>query len=76
MDKSLGFFKTLPETAKIVLIDMAFNMGVNGLLKFKNTLSLIEKGQYIAASNEMLNSSWKNQVGQRAYNLSNMLASC
>jgi len=76
LDKSLVFFKTLPETAKIVLIDMAFNMGVNGLLKFKNTLSLIEKGQYIAASNEMLNSSWKNQVGQRAYNLSNMLASC
>lgn len=73
LDKRLGFFKSLPETAKIVLVDMAFNLGVNGLLKFKNTLSLIEKGQYVAASQEMLNSAWKFQVGQRAYDLSNQL---
>lgn len=75
LDKRLGFFKSLPETAKIVLVDMAFNLGVNGLLKFKNTLSLIEKGQYIAASKEMLNSAWKFQVGKRAYDLSDQLKS-
>lgn len=73
LDKRLGFFNSLPETAKIVLVDMAFNLGVDGLLKFKNTLSLIAKGQYIAASQEMLNSAWKFQVGQRAYDLSNQL---
>ena len=73
LEEKLAFFNKLPEMAKIVLIDMAFNLGVSGLLKFKNTLSLIEKGQYIAASKEMLNSAWKYQVGQRAYDLSEQL---
>lgn len=76
LSKSLDFFNKLPETAKIVLIDMAFNMGISGLLKFKNTIELIEKGQYILASREMLNSKWKLQVGQRAFDLAEMLSEC
>ena len=76
LDKALPYFERLPETAKLVLLNMSFNIGISGLLKFKNTLSLIEKGQYIAASKEMLNSNWRNQVGQRAYRLSKMLESC
>lgn len=75
LTKSLTWFEKLPETAKIVLVDMAFNLGVNGLLKFKNTLALTEKGQYISASKEMLNSAWKFQVGNRAYELSDQLKS-
>ena len=74
--KRLDFFPALPETAKIVLLDMAFNMGIDGLLKFVHTLENIEHGRYIAASQEMLNSKWKNQVGQRAYDLANMLSEC
>jgi len=65
----------MPETVKMVLIDMAFNLGVNGLLKFKKTLEFIKNGKFINASNEMLNSAWKFQVGQRAYDLSNQLRS-
>ena len=76
LDESLSYFCLLPETAKITLIDMAFNMGVGGLLKFVHTLENIEHGRYIAASKEMLNSAWKNQVGQRAYDLAEMLATC
>lgn len=76
LSKQLGFFQSLPETAKIVLVDMAFNLGIGGLLKFKNTLALVEKKQFVAAGNEMLNSAWKYQVGQRAYDLSNQLKTC
>lgn len=76
LSKSIDFFNTLPETAKIVLIDMAFNIGVNGLLKFQNTLELISEGKYVLASREMLNSKWKKQVGQRAFDLANMLSKC
>ena len=76
LDKRLGFSKGLPETAKIVLVDMAFNLGVIGLLKFKKTLLLIEQKQFVAAGYEMLNSAWKNQVGQRAYDLSDQLKTC
>lgn len=76
LSKRLSWFVLLPETAKIVLIDMAFNLGVNGLLKFKNTLALIEKGNYLDATGEMLNSVWSRQVGNRAIELSEMLAKC
>lgn len=73
LGKCITWFLRLPETAKIVLCDMAFNLGVDGLLKFKKTLSLIEKGNYKEASKEMLNSDWAEQVGRRARNLSFML---
>lgn len=75
LDKALSFFRTLPETAKIVLINMAFNLGLAGLLKFKDTLKLIESGNYKQASVEMLNSAWAKQVGKRANELSDLLAS-
>lgn len=41
-----------------VLVEMAYNMGVAGLLKFKKTLKFIELGQYEKASKEMLDSKW------------------
>jgi len=76
LNKRVFRFNTLPELAKIVLIDMAFNLGVDGLLKFTKTLSLISEGKYKEASKEMLNSAWAKQVGPRAYELSGMLSSC
>ncbi|SFC04534.1 glycoside hydrolase family protein [Pseudoalteromonas denitrificans] len=53
-----------------VLINMAFNLGITGLLKFKNTLHAVEFGQYDLAAAEMLNSKWASQVGDRATQLS------
>lgn len=76
LNECLSWFSSLPETAKMVLIDMGFNIGIAGLLKFKKTLGLIEQGRYVAAGEEMLNSAWKHQVGQRAYDLSDQLKTC
>lgn len=70
MDESVSFWRELSEVRQIVLLDMAFNLGVFGLTKFQNTLALLEAGEYEAASEEMLNSRWAEQVGQRALNLS------
>ncbi len=52
-----------------VLINMAFNLGIDGLLKFKNTLQSIENGQYDLAAIQMLDSLWATQVGDRANQL-------
>ncbi len=68
--KSLGFWGSLVPARKSVLINMAFNIGVHGLLKFKKTLSLIESGDYSAASIEMMDSKWAKQVPNRALDLS------
>lgn len=67
-------WKDIHITARLVLIDMAFNMGVAGLLKFKKTLRLIQEGKHNDAAIEMLDSRWANQVGKRATELSKTLS--
>lgn len=56
-----------------VLVDMAFNLGVPGLLKFKNTLEYVRTGQWVNAGAGMLASLWASQVGSRARRLANMM---
>jgi lysozyme len=73
LTKALPWFETLPQDAKTVLIDMGFNLGIGGLLGFKQTLALIQKGDYKGASLSMLKSKWADQVGYRAHELSNIL---
>jgi lysozyme len=53
-----------------VLVNMAFQMGIDGLLGFKNTLAMIEKGDYQGAAKGMLNSLWARQTPARANRLS------
>lgn len=69
----LPWFNELDDVRKRVLIDMAFNLGVNGLLNFKNTLRYVSEGKYSQASRNMLLSLWADQVGQRAKTLSRMM---
>jgi lysozyme len=73
LSERLFWFDTQPEFAKLVLIDMAFNLGLNGLLKFHNTLEHIKQGQYELAAKEMLLSKWAQQVKNRATELSEIL---
>ena len=54
---------------------MAFNLGVEGLMGFRETLDLIYEDRYRQASAEMLRSRWATQVGERAQRLSRMMAS-
>jgi len=74
MNVVLSYFYDLPDNVKLVLLNMRFNLGLNGLLKFKKTLSLIEIGNYKEAAKEMLNSKWAKQVGIRAIELSKVLS--
>jgi lysozyme len=60
----------LNDVRQMVLIDMAFNMGVPRLMKFKNMWLAIEKVNYQLANEEMIDSRWAGQVGSRAMKLS------
>jgi len=60
----------LNDVRQMVLVDMAFNMGVPRLKLFKNMWMAIEKVNYPLACAEMLDSKWANQVGKRAVRLS------
>jgi lysozyme len=67
--KALPWMEKLSEPRQAVLIEMAFQMGVSGLLQFKRTLGSIEDGQYGEAAVEMLESKWAKQTPKRAYRM-------
>ncbi len=72
--RALPWVTQLNEVRQRVLVDMAFNMGVLGLLNFKRTLATIQAGNYQQAATMMLDSKWAKQVGQRAERLARMMA--
>lgn len=66
-------WKSLSDVRQRVLINMAFNLGISGLNKFKLMWGCIAKEDYLGASLEMLNSRWVRQVGDRARRLAEMM---
>ena len=60
---------------QLILMDMAFNMGVPRLCKFKKMWNAIENHNFEAASYEMMDSRWARQVGRRASKLSDAMKS-
>lgn len=59
-----------PSHVQEVLLEMAYQIGINGLRMFKKTIALLNQGNYIEASKEMLNSKWARQTPKRAQTLS------
>ena len=66
-------YNGLDEVRKSVLLNMCFNLGINGLLGFKNTLAFVKAGDWERAANNMLVSKWAKQVGRRAIELSELM---
>ena len=66
-------YNCLDEVRKSVLLNMCFNLGINGLLGFKNTLAFVKAGDWERAANNMLVSRWAKQVGRRAIELSELM---
>jgi len=66
-------FPKLNDVRQNVLVNMAFNLGIHGLLKFRKFLSALERGNFEDASVEMLDSRWSRQVGIRATELSEQI---
>jgi len=69
----LKFFSQLDENRQIALVDLCFNVGVQGFLNFKQMILALEAGDYHRAADEMLNSKWADQVGERATTLANIV---
>jgi GH24 family phage-related lysozyme (muramidase) len=69
-------FDVLPAQAKMVVIDMVFNLGVGGFSTFQKMIKALENRDWDGASAEMRNSVWYHQVGERARQDIAMIASC
>jgi lysozyme len=69
----LPWWRFLDGTRKRAMINMAFNLGFAGMMKFKKMIAAIEKKNFEQAATEMLNSRWADQVGERADRLAKMM---
>ena len=64
-----------PPVVQKVLIDMAFNLGLTKLNKFEKMREALLEGDYNKAADEMIDSKWYNQVGDRSKRLVKMMRS-
>ena len=65
--------KNQPLNIKEVIIEMIFQLGIKGVLKFKKFNNNIKKKEYHLAAFEMINSKWYLQTPQRVEKLIKIL---
>jgi len=75
LKKRIPWFTGLTGARQGALLNMAFQLGVDGVLSFKNTLALIEQGNYEGAAQQMLLSKWAQQTPQRAKRVAEQIRS-
>lgn len=73
LDKHIPWWRDMSDARQRVLANMCFNLGISGLLYFKNTLASMKAGKYNDAADGMLKSLWAKQVGNRAVRLAKMM---
>ena len=73
LDEKLPWWRTLDDVRQDVMVEMAFNLGVEGLLGFQRTLAAVQVGRWATASADMLLSAWAGEVGPRATRLAAMM---
>jgi len=73
LSKRIPWISKLDPARRGVLINMAYQMGIDGLLGFKKTLATVESGHYQKAAAEMLGSKWAQQTPARAHRLSQQM---
>ena len=66
----------LPQQCQQALAQMAYNLGVGGLLRFKRMWAALERLDFDEAADEALDSKWAEQVGQRARDIAGQIRAC
>jgi len=72
---AFDWFSSLDGVRQDAMVNLAFNLGMTRLQQFKLALDAMERGQYHKASTEFLDSRWAKQVGNRAIEVTYMIAS-
>ena len=68
------WYVALDDVRQGVLIELAFNVGLAKALAFKKMIAALYVKDYAGAANELLDSSWANQVGtSRSDNMASRL---
>jgi lysozyme len=73
LSEAFSWFEESSEQIQGVLVNMHFNMGMPTLRKFRNMLDAMERKEYSRAAEEMIDSNWADQVGNRALELADIV---
>ena len=73
LDRNMSWWRGLDGTRQRVLANMCFNLGYPRLSKFVKFIAAMQKGDWKKASEEMMDSKWATQVGNRAVRLQQMV---
>lgn len=69
------FLLELPDEKADIVYEMIYQMGLNGVSRFKKMLKALEDQDFEKASVEMLDSLWAKQTPNRALKMSNKMKS-
>jgi lysozyme len=75
LDVALPWWREMPREVQNVMVNMCFNMGLTRFLGFKKTLFCLQCHNWQEAADEMLDSKWAEQVGNRAKELAKIVRS-
>jgi len=70
LGREYSWFSDLSDVRQEAMINMAFNLGLQGFGKFRNMIAAIERTDWIDAAREILDSRYARQVGDRAIRIS------
>lgn len=68
-----SWYKKQNPARKRALVNMCYNLGLQGLLKFKRMIQALENDDHIQAAHEALDSKWARQVGGRALEIAEVI---
>tara|TARA_R100000655_G_scaffold31580_1_gene63199 strand:+ start:157 stop:582 length:426 start_codon:yes stop_codon:yes gene_type:complete len=74
LSESFSWFDDLDEVRQDGMCNLHFNLGLTRLRGFKKALHFMESGDFLLASEEFLDSRWAEQVGNRADDVAQMIA--
>lgn len=73
LSAAFPWFNSLNDARKAVLIGMAFQMGMKGLISFKTTLAHIRDERFANAAESMRQSLWAKQTPARALRMATQM---
>ena len=74
LTRTIPAYRSLGTIRKIVLVDMAYNLGISRLLKFKKMLAALDDRNFELAAEELLDSTYARQVKGRAQRNAHMMS--
>ena len=73
IERKLNWFRYAQDEVKLVIVNMSYQMGLNGVLQFKRALAAMEIKNWEMAADEMLDSLWARQTSRRANELADII---